>query len=565
MGIFHGYKSVHTLDWNINLDRSSIFYRNIENIHLETGQYRVIKTVELKTLKQQINSIKNEMNDFDAMCNGDCPSSGPNDINIDNEMLKLDNELDVIYGILGGQRNRRGVNFIGSGMKYLFGTMDNNDSEYITEVLQSVGNRQDKLHTIINGTVVIMKNLTKQWEFMRENQNIQIENFRSLKEIVKSQYLNEEKIQWELDYNTISNHIENLLLSIQIQIDKLKTAILFLKSGIVDPYLVDTKDLFSSLIEELINYKITYNDLDNLNFQQKPIAIFDELNDAIHIIFSFPIVNKDSFNLYESFPIPKHFEDKIIIVDDVPKYFGISKDNSSYITDNLIPCLKISSGYICKNMYTFSVDKVPSCASDVYLKQDDNNCKYKSLKQSIDVYNIVDFGILMFSSFGVNVELKCSNNTDTINLKGSYLLVPPKNCILTSALFKFYNNSQVSNTTLKHFVPVISCCSKFFKISNVSTFDDHVLLNSFHEIRKINADSVTKLISEWTIFNKVDFKGHIKTWHLTTMSLVIIIFVVLVIYIKCSGFFCKKANKVIVNYTPEPPRNLTLNGYPSFL
>lgn len=111
---------------------------------------------------------------------------------------------------------------------------------------------------------------------MRENQNIQLENFRSLKEIVKSQYLNEEKIQWELDYNTISNHIENLLLSIQIQIDKLKTAILFLKSGIVDPYLVDTKDLFSSLIEEHINYKITYNDLDNLNFQQKPIAIFDK-------------------------------------------------------------------------------------------------------------------------------------------------------------------------------------------------------------------------------------------------------------------------------------------------
>lgn len=142
---------VHTLDWNINLDRSSIFYRNIGNIHLETGQYRVIKTVELKTLKQQINSIKKEMNDFDSMCNGDCPSSGPNDINIGNEMLKLDNELDVIYGILGGQRNRRGVNFIGSGMKYLFGTMDNNDSEYITEVLQSVNEKPNQAMGIYEG------------------------------------------------------------------------------------------------------------------------------------------------------------------------------------------------------------------------------------------------------------------------------------------------------------------------------------------------------------------------------------------------------------------------------
>lgn len=77
------------------------------------------------------------------MCNQNCPGDGNNAIDVRKEMVNLDNELSLIYGFLGSQRNRRGVNFIGRGMKVLFGTMDNDDSEYIVDILQSIGSRQD--------------------------------------------------------------------------------------------------------------------------------------------------------------------------------------------------------------------------------------------------------------------------------------------------------------------------------------------------------------------------------------------------------------------------------------
>lgn len=216
-------------------------------------------------------------------------------------------------------------------------------------------------------------------------------------------------------------------------------------------------------------------------------------------------------------------------------------------------------------MYTFNVRSVPSCVSKVFLEQDDRNCTYKSLKQSIDAYNILDYGLIMFSAFGVKVELKCANYSSYAKLKGSYLLVPPKNCSMFSSLFKFFNNSQDSTLTLKHFVPQILWCSKYFKIDNISNFEDHLILDSFHDIKKINADTVTSQINNWKFFEKVNFNGHINTWHLTTTSLIIIMIIVLIIYAKCSNLLCKKGSNITVNYATEPlPESQMTNGYPSF-
>lgn len=82
--------------------------------------------------------------------------------------------------------------------------------------------------------------------------------------VPKSQYLNVEKI-----------HLENLFISIQTQIDKLKTAILFLKSGIVDPYLVEPKEFMKFLTPEHINMNVTNKDIDIMMYRQKPVAVFD--------------------------------------------------------------------------------------------------------------------------------------------------------------------------------------------------------------------------------------------------------------------------------------------------
>lgn len=65
-----------------------------------------------------------------------------------NEINKLKHDL------------KRGINIIGTGLKFLFGTMDNDDEEYITNVLQDIGDRQDVLHDSVVDSVHLMTNMT---------------------------------------------------------------------------------------------------------------------------------------------------------------------------------------------------------------------------------------------------------------------------------------------------------------------------------------------------------------------------------------------------------------------
>lgn len=492
------------------------------------------------------------------------PISGPDNIDMDNEISQLNNELRLIYGILGSHKSKRAINLIGKGMKFLFGTMDNDDAENIADVLQSVGNRQDKLHTLINGTVFIMKNLTTQWEFMRENQKMQLDNFMSLKQIVKDQYIHSEKVQMGLDYNFLANHIENLFLSIQTQIDKLKNAFLFLKSGIVDPYLVDPAEIIHSLTLDVINFNISFKDLDTLITQRKPVAIFDESSDEIHIIFTFPIVDVSTYNLYENFAIPKLFDKEIIAVNNIPKYFAINSDNSSYFSSDIVPCSQISIGYICKKIFTFDSNETRSCISDIFLNEDDSKCTYNSLKHSIDVYNIIDYGLVIFSSYGINIELRCANFSNFSILQGAHLLLPPFNCSLNSKMFTFKNTVSNRSFALTHFVPHISCCSKYFKINNSSKFNEHLILNSFHDIKTVSSDSVTSQINDWKLFGPVKFMGHLKTWHWSITCIICVLIVVLVTY----KIFCpsvkRTENNIIIEYAAAPTPKPVINGYPSF-
>lgn len=60
--------------------------------------------------------------------------------------LVLNHDLGSVYALLGRSRVRRAANYVGSGMKYVLGTMDNDNEEYFQGVLQNLGDREDKLH-----------------------------------------------------------------------------------------------------------------------------------------------------------------------------------------------------------------------------------------------------------------------------------------------------------------------------------------------------------------------------------------------------------------------------------
>lgn len=216
--------------------------------------------------------------------------------NIQLNILKLQHDLDSVFSIMGSYRkSKRGLNFVGSGLKWLFGTMDHDDKVKIQGVIKTLGHRQDQLHSLIGNSVHLMKNYSAQWELTQKNQLIQESNLLSLQRELEKRKNSEIK---NSDREKLKTHFDNLCLAIEIQIEKLKTAILFLKTGILDPYLMDPQELIGTFSRSQIGYVIDFPDLDALFNQVKPFALFDfEKKIIIHVGIHIPVANGDEYNL----------------------------------------------------------------------------------------------------------------------------------------------------------------------------------------------------------------------------------------------------------------------------
>lgn len=141
-----------------------MLFRNLGDLRLQSGIFRVIKTINLTEIDLQISLIDQEIGELIRACNNDkefCITikSSSNDFNSGLRKLKYD--LNTAYSLLGSQRQIRGINFIGTGLKYLFGVMDNDDEVYIQRTLQDVVNQEDKLHNSMSNMIHVMKEVSK--------------------------------------------------------------------------------------------------------------------------------------------------------------------------------------------------------------------------------------------------------------------------------------------------------------------------------------------------------------------------------------------------------------------
>lgn len=164
-------------------------------------------------------------------------------------------------------------------------------------------------------------------------------------------------------------HIDNLLVSAQVQIDRLKNSILFLKAGVVDPYLMDTEELSNAMVPSILNYNFSSSDIDLLLSQSKPVAAYDPRSNMIHIIFTVPTASQFQYKLYENFVIPKMVNSQMTILSNIPRYFAVSNDNRVYFYTEELNCFKVNKEYICKTALTFDVRMKRDCITDIFLSR----------------------------------------------------------------------------------------------------------------------------------------------------------------------------------------------------
>lgn len=547
-------------DWSRELNSTSIFFHHMGDLKIKKGTFKVAKVINISLIEEQIIMVKKEVLDFAH--NNVIPQDEWDLIERKKyilEVTKLDMEWRSIRSLLGNYRKSRSINFIGSGLKSLFGTMDNDDEIHINEVLQDIGNRQDRLHSTVNKTVYLMTNLTKQWELLSGNQLEQMSNLLTLKNMVIDNY---SIVQRKLDKRYFESHLDNLILAVQVQIEKLSNAILFLKAGIVDPYFVDVDEFLKAFSQGSLGFQATEADIEIIMSKLKPISFYDVNSHLIHIIFLFPIADSGVvYKLYENFIIPKQYNSKVIILKDIPRYLAISGDKGKFFSAESIDCFEFSQLFVCERKPIINLNVSDSCITDLFLFGNDSKCEYKGLRQSFDVHNVVNKGLIVFSDVGLSIQLNCGNIQEVKTFQGSVFIQPPENCSVNSTHFEFSRYNFNKEIVLDNVIPTITCCSSYFKIWN-STYNQSssLVFKSLHDIKTIDDVDLKSELKYWDTFRMEDYVGE-DYWNIKWIAMIIIgligIFIIMKLYM---GRDNRKGNMVNVNstYITERPEAVSI-------
>lgn len=222
-------------------------------------------------------------------------------------MKKIDS-LKSKIAILSVHRQKRGLfNIIGKGSKYLFGTMDEEDGQIITEQIEKLEQTNKDVVQNVNQQIRINDFFNETLNLLSQNQNKISQKYLNLSGNTKNLMKYQETLEITLKLQVLENKIDQLLDNIAS-----------IKMGILHPGILTS--------EEIKEFNVTIEKLENAR-----TGILRTENDRLLITIKIPTkFIQTPYKLL--FPIPnKDFHE----ISEEPQMF-IELDNIKYVMENKI-------------------------------------------------------------------------------------------------------------------------------------------------------------------------------------------------------------------------------------
>lgn len=525
-------------------------------LRMEGGSFKVIKTIDVSYLDDQIGILEWEISELFLKCKDRLLICSDKVLDRKGKLFsvdlnKLKHDVNALYSVLGSYKQKRGINVLGSGLRYLFGVMDNDDRGHVTKILNSLGKRPNSIHKSMGGMVQVMKNLSAQANSLIQNQALQLENFKIMKREFEEETKFRKRLDVENSYKNLELNINNLFLSIQVQIDKVKNAVLFLKSGVLDPFFVDQDDLLAVLTYKNLNYPVLKENFGTIVDNSKLIAVCNISKKQIHVILTIPTGIGKRFNLYENLVIPKVFGQNSIMLNGVNQFLAVSLDNKEFFEIDHLQCFEVYKMWVCKNTVVYKVGLHNSCITNIFFHNNDTDCVYKKLNSEVEVHNSFGNGLIVFSSIGLPVKVACKRLNATIVLKGAYLLNPPTNCSIKSNNFNYLNTQQVETRLQLNKIPDIVCCSAFFNdYRKVNETNSTIVFKSLKEVQSLDFETVSSDLENWKDNTYVTLQDMVYGWRYWIVVCLISTLMCVIVFIKFRNL-CKQelsGSNVVVTF-----------------
>lgn len=400
---------------------------------------------------------------------------------------KLQENYDKILYI----REKRGLfNFLGKGIKFITGNLDEDDLININDNLKILESNQQQVSQKMSQFTTFAEHLTSKFEqemqaisaFQNDSLHIihKLVDDVQLLETISLQLINIDKLEKQINILLRTINLARLdtpnIELFTLQDLKILEKYLFTQYSPTMVLQLDKNHLFKILDNSRITLLLKYN--------------------VIVIILKIPILQSTTFSLYKIYPVPN--ENDIIIIP--PTHFYLKDSTKEKWSEQ---CKEIETFYLCSSnlINKCSLNNISSCAT--------------ALTTDFDATTIMEHGILTLFKTPTKVIEQCiHDDVTTTTIKGLNLLKSNCNVIVNSQL--------ITNTFVN-----ISLPNEIIQNLNIPTKILSLKTSHLKDFKLINND--LKDIKEPILLDHIAIKySHILT---TCIIIVFIIIICIVAFI----------------------------------
>lgn len=554
-----------------------IYFDPVSNLKLINDHVHFVIPVDLKYIKPHLTNIENILGSFKFICEQNKAMDDFRCLNALQPLTSLYNDIlrdyDSISHMLS-TKTKRSAWFagIGSIMKKLFGTMDENDSEKYHYDIQTLHSNEKRLAHLIKQSIFISKsailNFNKTLETIIDNEarlNDVTNNLLKNVSIVTNELLFRNKL------SEVLNVLHASLLTLSFKLEDIVNSIMFANSNTLHPSVATPTQLctdIESSIRHLPKYKefpVTI-DVRNINVLLKisELAAYYSSNSIVFVL-KVPLVYHIDYDLYKVIPVPITHNvtspNSYALIVPTINYVALSKDKSTYCTlDDLNSCKTLYNGYIaCNTLNILSVNSNPICEIEFMtkiIKALPSQCNTKFIYGHIDIWqNLGHNNWIFVQTRPTKLTLECDLHNKEITIIGTGILSLKPQCVAFCRNVKLLAmlNLEVNIPPINSDFNLIDdkCCNlNTFQKSNINTSAvtiSNINLDKLNNL-KDQADQLSTEIDDFMSTNNNVFTNHISFPIVTIIFM--ISFIIFIIY------YCKANHYVIPFSCKNSPPNV---------
>lgn len=254
---------------------------------METGQRNLVKKIELQEILDGMEDLNKKIDKVGKIGEND-KHFKPIRMELRKQAAALDVECNRLLETIGlNKRSKRGLlNLGGEVLKFISGTMSNEDAIEISESIKSLDSNQELLAKGAKSTATLISQLNESNKILRSNQEREKANFGKAIDDIKNE-INQSMI-WE-QVHEVHDTLARWIIAARLEVDELRNAIQFLKTGVIDPYILERKELKMAIENGNFGYNISVGDVDDIYRIATFSTYVNSTSNALYVVIKLPI------------------------------------------------------------------------------------------------------------------------------------------------------------------------------------------------------------------------------------------------------------------------------------